>query len=183
MSIANFIEKSLSNFFDNRIDVSLSLACSAIDATSKILYPDIHNNNERFKNFIDNYFKIISKYGFPGIITKGIKIKCTLLDDVKTDDELINFNEIIYKVIRCGLIHECKIDDKLRFSNETLIGEKDNYFYVPKNIVIGLLMAVVYCTANKDEQMSSNFVITLRDELIDVNKSFGQEKFVKYKPV
>jgi len=175
MSISNFVEKSFLNYLEGDIHTSLSLACSAVDATARKVFNST-NNNVRFKNYIKRYFRIISFYGLPGIVTNGIKIGCTLLKDIKTDENnMVWIEDIIYHTIRCGLLHECDIDKNLRFVDETLIGEKDNFFNIPKFIIIGLLISVVLCKENNNEKLDNNISFYLKNNLITVNDLWGKE--------
>jgi hypothetical protein len=181
MSLENFVEKSFDNFISNHYyDTSLALACSAVDATAKKVFPLEKDNNKRIKAFIKKYYRIISKYGFPGIISSGLKIKCTILKDPKTDEnDMVDIEEIIYKTIRCGLLHECEIDSKLNFVEQTLIGEKDGKFNIPKYIVIGLLMSVVLCELNNNLKLTNDITFSINNEIFQINKLWGDEKNIE----
>lgn len=177
MSLINFVEKSFLNFYQEDIPVSLSLACSAVDATSKMVFPNEKYSNTRFKKYVKKYFRIISYYGFPGIIASSIKIKCTVLKDIKTDENnMVGIEDIIYYTIRCGLTHKCETDPKLKFINGTKIGEKTGIFTMPKHIVIGLLMSVILCKKNEKMKLKNDIELKRNGETININAMWGKEE-------
>ena len=53
-----------------------------------------------------------------------------------------NQRQIIYHIIRCGLVHECNIDDTISFTDTTYIGDWDKKFYLPKDIILGLIASI-----------------------------------------
>jgi len=169
MSIGNFIEASLHHYNHKQYDIALALASSAIDATAtKCGY--IGNNNTKYKDYLRHNMKTIITFGFPGISASGIKIKCHNIKGLKTDKEgMIDIENIIYHTIRCGLIHQCDISQEIEFTEQTIIGDFNQKFKVPKNLVLGLIVSVVQSKCNQDEYLTQTYNIT---------NPFSQEKFI-----
>lgn len=173
MSVGTFISGALTLLEMKKYDVALSLVSSAVDATARKMFPDM-NNNARFKEFIKKYMYIISYRGFPGIIAGGIKIKCRNIDGLRTDGNvMVGIEEIIYTVIRCGLIHECEIDSRIEFTEKTYIGDFDRKFKIPKDLVYGLILAVILSEHNREEKADDKIIIQVHGEQIEVNDLWG----------
>ncbi|MCC6866482.1 MAG: hypothetical protein IT280_10030 [Ignavibacteria bacterium] len=176
MSISSFISGAIILNKLEQYDAAFALVCSTVDATSKKIYPS-DNNNHRNKNFIKKYFRIISTFGFPGIRADGMKIRCRNIPDIKTDkEEFVAIEDIIYHIIRCGLVHECKLDNRLQFINETRIGDFDGYFQLPKQIIWGLIIAVILCENNQSEKCNKNIEINIKGQVVKIDEMWGQEK-------
>ena len=175
MSIGSFIEASLYHFEQKQYDISLALACSAVDATaSKCGYEG--SNNTKYKQFLKENMRMITTFGFPGISASGIKIKCVNITGFKTDNNnRVDIENIIYHTIRCGLIHQCDIDSQIEFTPDTFIGDFINKFKMPRNLVIGLIVAVVRAKCNQNEQLCEDYLITnpLTKKKINLNKIWG----------
>lgn len=153
MSVASFVASSIDEFHAGRYDVALALACTAIDATAaRSTGCSSVGNAKRFKTFLEKSMRIITTFGFPGIVASGIRIKCVDVPDLKTaPDGYVSIADIIYHIVRCGLVHECSIDQHIEFVQETYIGDFDRKFRIPKNVIFGLLMAVILSTSNADQ--------------------------------
>ena len=176
MSIAKFISGAITLNNLGQYNTAFALVCSSVDATSKKIFPT-ENNNTRNKSFIKKYFRIISTYGFPGISAGGIKIKCSNIPDLKTDNEgYVGIEDIIYHVIRCGLVHECQLDSRLQFIDQTRIGDFDKYFQLPKQTIWGLIIAVVLCEKNQSEKCNENITIKINGHDYNIDEMWGQEK-------
>ncbi len=182
MGISNFIASSIDALDTGRNDVALALACSAVDATSSRLTGYKNNSAKRFKDFISENMEIVTLFGFPGICCGTIEIKCINVKDIKTNSKgYAPISEIIYKTIRCGLTHECKIDERIEFTEQTKIADFHGKFKLPKQIILGLIMAVILSPKNLDCRVSAAYAILLNDKQIRINDLWGIGKMEFYK--
>ncbi|XOF33605.1 MAG: hypothetical protein ACL93V_16675 [Candidatus Electrothrix sp. YB6] len=177
MSIGTFISSAIDNLNKNRYDVALALVCSAVDATASTQYPEIKENNKRYKKFLKNNMRIITTYGFPGITASGISIKCHNIPDIKADSEgHTDIENILYHIIRCSLIHQCEIDQRIDFVPYTHIGDFEDKFRIPDSLVFGLLLSVVLAECNKQEKLDKDYVLNLNEKSLSINKIWGNFK-------
>lgn len=176
MAISNFISAGVIFHNHGKRDVSLALICSALDATAKKVFPN-DNNNQRNKKFIRKYMHIITRFGFPGVLATGIRIKCIDIPNLRTDSEgYVGIEDIIYHTIRCGLIHECEIEDLIEFTDETLIGDFNQKFKVPKELFWGLTLATILCKENKHEKSIDEVNINITGKNFSIDDLWGKEK-------
>jgi hypothetical protein len=176
MSVANFVAASIDEFHLGRYDVALSLACCAIDATSAMSasHPSM-GNNKRFKLFVEQNMRVITTFGFPGIVADGIRIKCINVPDLKTDNEgYVSIADIIYHALRCSLVHECSIDERIDFTEQTYIGDFNQNFRVPKNLIFGLLMAVIISPCNASEIFNKTYLKKFGSETVNLQDMWGR---------
>lgn len=143
MSIKSFIDSAELLYENQKYDEALCLACIAIDACASNQYHG-KKNAERYKLFLKEHFWTICRYGFPGIEASSIRIKVNVPSKALKPDSngYVDMEQIIYHVIRCGLVHECRIEDTIQFTETSIIGDWNDKFYLPKNIICGLIEAV-----------------------------------------
>lgn len=142
MKLNKFTDLSKSEYLKGNFETAFSLACQALDAASKMIYPN-KKSGERFKKIIDNNFDYFCKEGLPGLNCKGIVFSNSMIkSELELKRDTATLQEIIYKLIRCSLIHECTIPNNLKLTNKTLVGPKNNKFYIPVSVVLGLLSLV-----------------------------------------
>jgi len=177
MEIGNFISNAIKNYKDGQYNVALSLTCSAIDATAKKTYPSL-NNNRRIKKFISDNMRIVSFFGLPGISCGGLRINCDSMPEIKKDDQnRVGLEDIIYHAIRCNIIHECKPDPRIEFIAHTSIGgEKNGKFFLPAQILNGLIFCVLLQKSNINERVNFEMEIKLPNKIYDINELWGKKE-------
>jgi len=177
MGIGNFISSAIKNYKDGEYNVALSLTCSALDATAKKINPSL-SNNERIKKFISDNMRIVSFFGLPGISCGGLRIGCDSIPEIKKDAQnRVGLEDIIYHAIRCNLIHECRPDPRIKFTAHTHIGDgKDGKFFLPSQILNGLIFSVLLQEANVEERVGFKMEIKLPNKIYDINELWGKKK-------
>ena len=175
MSIGTFVSSSLGLFNEGKYDVALSLACSAVDATSAKCFPTEKFNNVRYKSFLTKNMSIVTTYGMPGVSASCIRIKCINIPELKTDaDSMAGLEDILYHVIRCGLIHQCEIEERIEFTERAELGDFEGKFKVPFAIVFGLIMAVILSRENSSETMPNDKEININGKNVNLNSLWGK---------
>ena len=145
MSVGSFLAAVKILYDNKKYEEALCMACITIDACSAKEYPDRgdRSNAKRYKLFLKRHFSTICKYGFPGIQATNIRIKINVPDSNLKPDEngYVDMEQIIYHVLRCGLVHDCSIEKTIQFTDTTIIGDWNDKFYIPKDIIWGLIAA------------------------------------------
>ena len=174
MSIGTFLSSAIDSLNSHRPDVALALVCAAVDATASLSHPDIQKNNEKYKRFLTDNMRVITTYGFPGLVASGIRIKCDNIPHVKKDsDGHADFVDILYHIIRCSIIHQCAIDETIEFVPFSHMGDNGNKFHVPNTMIWGLLMAVVLSECNKDQRLDKKYMLRQNNGALDLNTLWG----------
>lgn len=143
MSIQSFLNSAKILYDNKKYDEALCLVCIAIDARSSVQYPG-KGNAKRYKLFLKSHFSTICRYGFPGIEASNISIRVNVPNvNLKPDHNgYVDMEQIIYHVLRCDLVHECNIERTIQFTDRSIIGDWDEKFYIPKDIIWGLIEAI-----------------------------------------
>ncbi len=143
MSIQSFLDSAEILYDNQKYDEALCLVCIAIDACASKQYPN-KRNAERYKLFLKKHFSTICRYGFPGIEASCIRIKVNIpCIELKPDSNgYVDMEQIIYHVLRCGLVHECNIEDTIQFTDTSNIEDWNEKFFIPKDIIWGLMEAI-----------------------------------------
>ncbi len=176
MSIATFVDSSFALLDAGQYDSALALASAAVDATAKKLYGRRLQNNERYKRFLRDKMPIVTRYGMPGIVAGGIRIKCHNIPDLKTDEEgYVGIEDILYHTLRCGLLHQCEIDERIEFIEETYIGDFSEKFRLPHHVVFGLLLAVISEPVNADEASESDVRLVIEGKEYAIQDLWGAQ--------
>lgn len=142
MSVSSFLNAVKILYDNKKYEEALCMACIVIDACSAKEYRD-RSNAKRYKLFLKRHFSTICEYGFPGIQATNIRIKVNVPDSNLIPDEngYVDMEQIIYHVLRCGLVHDCSIEKTIQFTDTTIIGDWNDKFYIPKDIIWGLIAA------------------------------------------
>ena len=177
MEIGNFISSAIKNYKDGQYNVALSLTCSAIDATARKISPSL-NNSKKIKKFISDNMRIVSFFGLPGISCGGLRINCDSIPEIKKDAQnRVGLEDIIYHAIRCNIIHECKPDPRIEFIAHTCIGgEKNGKFFLPAQILNGLIFSVLLQETNINEKVDFKMEIKLPNKTYDINELWGKKE-------
>ena len=140
--IQEFTKLSKAEFSKENYVVAFSLACQALDAASKSIYPKLLSG-ERFKKAINDNFALFCAKGLPGISCTDIIFSNEFLKkELELNNDTAPLREIIYKTVRCSLIHECKLPKCIKLTKKILVGSKNGSFYLPVSIILGLLEIV-----------------------------------------
>jgi hypothetical protein len=177
MGLASFVDGALTTHNLGQSDVALALACAAIDATAKRVYPQA-KVGERYRAFLRENLVLVTAFGFPGLQAGGIRIKVgpnSGLDPKDVDEhDYTGIEAILYRTVRCGLVHECDIDTKIRFTKGTQIGDFDETFSLPAALILGLLAAVILHPVNADERSVLDSSIELSGRKYPLNSLWGK---------
>ena len=143
MSVQSFVNSAKILYENGKYEDALCLVCIAMDACSSKQFSH-KGNAERYKNFLKRHFSTICKYGFPGIEASNIRIKVNVPNiSLKPDKNgYVDMEQIIYHVLRCGLVHECNIESTIQFTETSIIGDWNEKFYIPKDIIWGFIKAI-----------------------------------------
>ncbi len=142
MKTKQFTDLSQEEFLKGNFETAFSLACQALDAVSKLVYPQL-KSGARFKKIIDENFEYFCRKGLPGISCKGIVFSNSMIKtELEMKSDKASLQDIIYKLVRCSLIHECALPENLILTDKTLVGPKGDKFFMPVSIVQGLLSLV-----------------------------------------
>ena len=121
--------------------------------------------------------RIVSFFGFPGISTNGLRIKCDSIPEIKRDEKgLVGIEDIIYKALRCSLIHECTPDSRIIFLDQTKIGDSKEGFTLPSKIILGLIVFVILSEENSLEKSKINLDISLNDVICPIDDLWGKKQ-------
>ena len=112
----------------------------ALDATAKKEYPNVKKVGERYKKFIHENFRLISRLSFGGV-TIGRMHLGYQHPDIKIDDKgTCSIEEILYHAVRCGLLHEGNLPKNLRFVRRNIIQRKEGVLILPSSMIYGIII-------------------------------------------
>ena len=149
----------------DRFDSALSLACIAVDGTSRRAHTDL-KGGERYKKFVrDNIALVTSPLG---IVSPSIRIGFRHPSVNLDNDGFADLVGVLYHVVRCGLLHESSLGDTLRLvPNIAIAVEREGTrLLVGPEIVVGLIAAVIGSPVNANIKTTTG--LTLRVGRVDV---------------
>lgn len=169
VTVGDRIKEAIDDINQEKLELALSHVCIAIDITARKLSGAEKSKKTDYKKFLLEYMWLITYMGIPGLMAPGISFNFKH-KDIKSDAEgRCGIEDVIYHVIRCGLIHSTGADSKIVWSHDINISDGKN-LVLPDNLIWGLIGAVVFCPANKDELIPEIYWIS-----IDGFKFFIQE--------
>jgi hypothetical protein len=180
MTIGKRISEALDKFHANDAEGALIPVSMAIDATATKFYGK--QGRGSYKDFINENMLLISKAGLNGRQIENISLQVppefvTKWPQMKVGpDRLCRLDEILYHVVRCGLLHECELASALVFQPEVKIEIKDGKIRLPSKLIVGFVVAIVACPANKDESLPDRYGINLSGYDIPFSALWGKKE-------
>ena len=143
----------------------------AIDGTAKLLYPG-KKTSERCKKFLKDSLPFIL-----WSLTNGTPAKTTsLLFEVSSSNdsgEFIEFEDLVYRVMRCSLLHEGELSDKVEFVNASKVGTLNGRVQFPLALLGSLLFAVIASPVNERQRVSESTSFIFGKTKVPINHMFG----------
>ncbi|AVD81538.1 hypothetical protein C4Q28_04870 [Pseudomonas sp. SWI6] len=143
----------------------------AIDGTAKLLYPG-KKTSERCKKFLKDSLPFIL-----WSLTNGTPAKTTsLLFEVSNSNdsgEFIEFEDLVYRVMRCSLLHEGELSDKVEFVNASKVGTLNGRVQFPLALLGSLLFAVIASPVNERQRVSESTSFIFGKTKVPINHMLG----------
>ena len=173
MSIGKKVSRAMDELQAGDAEEALYQISSAVEATAKAEYGTGGRGN--YKNFIHDNFGLITKIAFGHARILKLRIGYSH-PEIKSDaDGTCSIEEVFYHAVRCGLAHETKLPHNLVFTDEQAIKpDKSGTLFLPKSLVMGLIVAVVVSPANAGEKADKPCGIQYIGLNIPVEKMWGK---------
>lgn len=143
----------------------------AIDGTAKLLYPG-KKTSERCKKFLKDSLPFIL-----WSLTNGTPARTTSLSfEVSTPNdsgEFIEFEDLVYKVMRCSLLHDGELSEKVEFVEASMIGTLNGRVQFPLALLGSLLFAVIASPVNERQRVSESTSFIFGKTKIPINHMLG----------
>ena len=157
----------------DRFDSALSLACVAVDGTSRRVYADMRSA-ARYKKFVrDNMCALFTS---PlGIVSPCIRIGFRHPRVNLDNDGFADRVDVLYHVVRCGLLHESSLGDTLRLvPNIAIAVEREGTrLLVGPEIVVGLIAAVIGSPANANVKTRTGLRLGVGQFHVSLDQAWG----------
>ena len=182
MKIADSVKSAFDDGLSGKFDAALLHACIAIDATSKLLYPNQKAVGKRFTQCIRDYYWLIEP-----MLGAGINLKETVFSNVHLQKtETPDFADIVYEVFRCGHVHGDEIPEGFRilpsvgnWRSEWIFGP--NQLQFPDRMLWALLSVSIFSRVNERQrsQHIGFYTLSLGDVSFPVHEWWGREDEVQ----
>ncbi|WHQ45348.1 hypothetical protein [Alcaligenes faecalis] len=140
----------------------------AIDGTAKQLYSR-KKTSERCKQFLKDSLPFIL-----WSLSNGTPAKTGSLSfEISSSSEYIEFEDIVYKVMRCSLLHDGELSEKVEFVNAPYIGTLNGKLQFPLALIGSLLFAVIASPVNERQRVSESTSFTFGTTKVPVNHMLG----------
>jgi len=143
----------------------------AIDGTAKQIYPT-KKTSERCKQFLKDNLPFILWSLSNGTPAKTGSLSFEISSSSKSS-ERIEFEDLVYKVMRCSLFHDGELSEKVEFVNAPYIGTLNGRMQFPLALIGSLLFAVIASPVNERQQVSESTSFTFGKTKVPVNHMLG----------
>lgn len=143
----------------------------AIDGTAKLLYPG-KKTSERCKKFLKDSLPFIL-----WSLSNGTPAKTTSLSfEVSSSSDsgtCIEFEDLVYKVMRCSILHEGELSEKVEFVNAPYVGTLNGRVQFPLALLGSLLFAVIASPVNERQRVHESTSFIFGNTKVPVNDMLG----------
>jgi len=176
VTIGDRIKEAIDYMSKGQIEHALTPICIALDLTAKKYAGKTKSSKSDYKKFISDYMWLISCMGLPGLITESIRIPFDHPDIKRDNRGFCGIEDIIYHVIRCELIHSTGPDTKIKWSDSIILkGDEPGSLTLSNKFPWGLVGAIIFCPANKDESIDEYYWIQINDFKFFIQEVWGRE--------
>ena len=148
MAVADRINTAITAHEAGSTDDALLQVSVALDATAKRELDSC--NGPPMREYIRENTSIISRFGLR-VQIDNLNLKCHYPRIPCDENGLSTFADVMYYAVRCPLVHESSISNYIKFVDEPIIRIEET-LELPKEIIVGLLMAVILSPVNTMEQ-------------------------------
>ncbi|HEY0829206.1 MAG TPA: hypothetical protein VGE40_13990 [Bacilli bacterium] len=175
ISVGERIRESIDYMDQGRIEAALTPACIAIDITAQKYFSKPKTTKNDYKQFLVEHMWLITYMGLPGVVAESIKVRFSHKDIINDQDGYCTLEQIIYHVVRCNLVHSTGIDDRIVWNNHIVLGnDAEGRLIVSSKLIWGLIGAVVFCEANRDENINEMYWLSVHDFKFFINDVWGR---------
>lgn len=160
ITIAKRVKSAIDHWEKGEVELALTDACIAVDATSMKYYNLQKSKGSEYKRFLKEFMWLITYSGLPGLMSQNIQLPRGKLSIPDVTGDTISIEQLIYHVVRCDLVHSNSIDPNIVFSNHLTIGIDGDKVLISRRIVWGILHAVIFNTSNADERIDEGLYWT-----------------------
>lgn len=143
----------------------------AIDGTAKQLYPG-KKTSERCKKFLKDNLPFILWSLSNGTPAKTARLSFEISSS-GVSSERIEFEDLVYKVMRCSLFHDGELSEKVEFVNASYIGTLNGRMQFPFALLGSLLFAVIASPVNEHQRVAASTSFTFGRTKVAVNHMLG----------
>ena len=174
MSVGSQVAEAMRKLAEDRFEDAVVAASVALSATARLEYPT-DGDKAACRKFLEQNLPIISKISWVSFgVSQPINFRYQRLDPKAPGTAVRTMPEMLYDVVRCTAVHEAKLPDNLRFTKQPVIQlGNDGELVLPIDLICGLLMAVVACPKNTDQQIDGDPVFSFGGKSIKINELWG----------
>ena len=143
----------------------------AIDGTAKHLYPG-KRTSERCKQFLKHSLPFIL-WSLSNGTQANVGSLSFELSGSSASSECIEFEDLVYKVMRCSLFHDGELSEKVEFVDAPFIGMLNGKMQFPLALIGSLLFAVIASPVNERQRLPESTSFTFGKVNVPVNHMLG----------
>jgi len=180
ISVGQRVQEAIDHMSRGDYVLALTPTCIALDITSQRHFGSKRSNRNIYKRFIQEHLWLITYMGFPGLMATTIRIPFSH-PDIKADAAgNIGVEDAIYHIIRCSLVHSDEKSAKIVWNNAISLGiDPTGNLILNPQLIWGLLGAVVFSPANKDESISNQYWLSIADFKMFISEAWGRIDIAK----
>jgi hypothetical protein len=171
MSITKRVIDAFAKMVANDPDGALFQICAAIEKTAK--RERRPKGKKGYKAWVSDNVPIITAIGI-GPALAGLRVAYSHPELPPSADGAHGIEDIIYHVVRCGLYHDASLPTDLQITEDKVGSGQAGELLIPKNLVLGLIVAVAASPANANEQTTTGYFFSIADTRFELDKVWGK---------
>jgi hypothetical protein len=180
ISVGQRIQEAIDHVGRGDYALALTPACIALDITSQRHFGAKRSGRTIYKRFIQEHLWLITYMGFPGLMATTVRIPFSH-PEVKADAAgNIGVEDVVYHVIRCSLVHSDDKSARVTWNNAISLGiDPSGNLSLNPQLIWGLIGAVVFSPANKDESIPDQYWLRIADFKMFISELWGRIDITK----
>lgn len=175
--IGRRIDECLSKLKDSDGENAFIQLSIAIEATSKLAYPNTKSSAQRNKQFLRDSMPFVFWSLTNGMPTTNKSFNFIMKEGGKE----IPLEKVMYKLLRCSLVHEATMPDIVEFVDKEYIANINGKIILPLAIILSYCWAVIAHPVNKGVHLEKNYMMCPYGSTTqyNLNNCWGNEEKLK----
>jgi hypothetical protein len=174
------VQEAIDHLDRGRFALAVTPACLALDVTSQRFYGAGPSGPTLIRRFVQEHLWLIAFMGFPGLGSAAIRIPFSHPEAKPDAAGTVGLDDVICHVIRYSLIHVDDRSARITWTNARSLGlDPSGHLILNSNLIWGLIGAVVFSPANKNELIPDNYWLHIADFKMFISELWGRIDIAK----
>jgi hypothetical protein len=175
ITVGQRVQEAIDHLDRGRFALAVAPACLAFDVTTRRFYGARRSGPALVRRFVREHLWLIAFMGLPRLVSTSIRIPFSPPGTRPDAAGTVGLEDVICHVVRSSLIHIDDSSARITWKGEPALGlDPSGRLVLPPDLLWGLIGAVVFSPANKNEVLPGNYWLNIADFKMFISELWGR---------